>query len=122
MASTQQGILSLSDELSKSAYTAKKLHVLRSSSLISLGQLSRDNCTVILDKENLYAIKEEHIVRERYSNQMGGLWDIPIQKKSVQESNYKQLIQYGLSYSKSLALACRQQQSRIKSPKEEKTY
>ena len=47
---------------------------------------------------------------------------IPIQKKSVQGSNYKQPIPYGLSYSKSFALVCRQRKSRIKSLKKENTF
>ena len=59
---TLKGQLSLSTKLSKTAQAATVLPALKSSSLISLGKLCDDNCTVILDKTKLIAIKEYEII------------------------------------------------------------
>ena len=58
IAPTLKGQLSLSNKLSKQAQTATSLPALKSSSLVSLGQLCDDNCTVIFDKHKLLAIKK----------------------------------------------------------------
>ena len=49
----QSGQFPFSDKLSASAKKAMILPELQSSSLVSLGQLCDDNCTVVLDK-NIY--------------------------------------------------------------------
>ena len=52
------------------------------SSLISLGQLCDDNCTVVLNKEKLFAIKNDRVVlRGERSKSGDGLWDIPISQE-----------------------------------------
>ena len=48
---TLQGQLLLSKQLSKQAQRATAMLALKSSSLVSLGQLCDDNCTVILNKK-----------------------------------------------------------------------
>ena len=53
------------------------------SSLVSLGQLCDDNCTVVLTKGTLCAIKNDKIVLTGHRSTSGdGLWDIPIPQHS----------------------------------------
>ena len=48
-------------------------------SLISLGQLCDDNCTVVLTKDHLLACKDDHLVLQGKRSISGdGLWDIPL--------------------------------------------
>jgi len=54
---TLKGQLRLSKELSERALRATALPALKSSLLISLGQLCDDDCTVVLNKKKLLAIK-----------------------------------------------------------------
>ena len=49
--------LPLSSQLSSEATEAAVLPKLKSSSLISLGQICDENCTIIFDKENLVTLK-----------------------------------------------------------------
>ena len=95
---THKGQLSLSKKLSKRAQTATALPELRSASLISLGQLCDDKCTIILDKKKMYAIKDKEIILQGDRNLTDGLWDIPIHKYDIDENNYKKPDQHGLSY------------------------
>ena len=57
ISSTLKGQLSLSTKISKIVQAATVLPALKSSSLILLGHLCDDNCTVIVDKTKLIAIK-----------------------------------------------------------------
>ena len=61
---------------------------LRSLSLISIGQLCDDNCKVLLITKKLYAIKEVDIILEGNRNLNDGLWDIPIQERTITSANY----------------------------------
>ena len=79
ISSTLKGQLSVSTKISKIAQTATALPALKSSSLILLGKLCDDNCTVILDKKRLLAIKEDEIILRGRRNYLDGLWNIPIQ-------------------------------------------
>lgn len=54
---------------------------LKISSLISLGQLADDLCSIFFNKRKLFAIKEEEIVLEGDRNICDGLWDIPVYKR-----------------------------------------
>ena len=98
---TNQGLIPLSTQLSKSSRTATVLPQLKSSSLISLGQICDDSCTVLLNKEKLYALKDKNITYnfnkkdvliEGTRNKVDNLWDIPITndryKKTIMENNY----------------------------------
>ena len=77
---TATGVVPLSHELSKKARNTMILPKLTSSSLISLGQLCDDNCDILLNKNEMCAIKNNKIILKGYRNHKDGLWDIPIKK------------------------------------------
>ena len=54
-----------------------------------MGQLCDDDCLVVLSKKKLAAVKDNKIVLEGTRNKKDGLWDIPIYKTTLTESNYK---------------------------------
>ena len=57
-------------------------------SLISLGQLCDDNCTVIMTKKNLKVIKNNSLIlMDTRSTTDDGLWDIPIPQNEASEKN-----------------------------------
>ena len=85
---TSQGQLPLSPLFSSRAKKAIILPGLKSASLISIGQLCDDNCTVLLNKRKLLAIKEKQVILEGSRNYSDGLWDITIYKTNIQDSNY----------------------------------
>ena len=64
LAPSQKGLLPLSNEFSNEAKEATVLKALKSSSLVSLGQICDDNCTIILDKEKLVALKSPNVQTE----------------------------------------------------------
>ena len=64
---SQKGKLQ-SSQLSSEATDATVLPELKSSSLISLGKICDNNCTIILDKENLVALKPSNIQTEYDEN------------------------------------------------------
>ena len=64
--------------LSKEASHASVIPQLKTSSLISLGQLCDDDCTVLLNKNKLYAVKDDKVLLHGDRNHQDGLWDIPI--------------------------------------------
>ena len=88
-ASTKKGILPLSDKLTKEGSTVKILPGLSIASLISLSQLCDDHCKVFLDKKILIAVKNDEIILEGKRNAEDGLWDIPVYKKDITQSNCK---------------------------------
>ena len=88
ISSTEKGQIPLSNVLSKSAKTAMILPQLASSSLISLGQLCDDNCKILLDKQQLIAVKNNKIVLRGKRNKIDRLWDIPVGKHIITRDNY----------------------------------
>ena len=66
--SNLRGKLSLSSELSAPAQTAIVLPQLKSSSLISLGQLCDDNCDINLNKTTLKVIKNNKVIMRGIRN------------------------------------------------------
>ena len=104
MTTSQQGILSLSSKLSpqaQTAYVLPKLHT----SLISLGQLADDNCTILLNKTQLKVFKSCQCIINGHRNTTDGLWDIPLHNSkfpSIHKSNIiipkQQNIQHMLQY------------------------
>ena len=86
--SNEEGDIPLSPLLSNNARKASIIPGLTSSSLISLGQIVDDNCTIILDKKKLVAIKNKEIVLSGIRNSNDGLWDIPVHKKYISPVNY----------------------------------
>ena len=107
---THEGQLPLSEKLSNQAKRATALPALKSSSLVSLGQLCDDDCTVILDKNKLLALKNSEIVLRGSRNYLNGLWDIPIQKSKLQSDNYNSPSIHSFNYEMS------------KSAKEQRNY
>ena len=76
------GQLPLSSKISPAGKHALILPALKSASLISLGQLCDDGCTVVLNKNSLTAIKDDKILVQGVRNSQDGLWDIPLQPKA----------------------------------------
>ena len=79
--STTTGILPLNPQLSPKACTANILPQLHTS-LISLGQLADDNCTIILNKKFLFVLKNFKCILSGHRNITDGLWDIPLHNPS----------------------------------------
>ena len=102
IAATQQGNLHIHNTLSTSATKATVLPRLKNSSLISLGQLCDDNCPIVLDKQKLYALKNKTVIMEGIRNQEDGLWDIPIQKTTLQSDHFAPVPSHGGLYATSL--------------------
>ena len=77
LTATKQGNLPI-QQLSSAAKKTAVFDNLQSS-LISLGQLCDDGCTVVLTKKNLIAAKDKKIILQGHRSTSGdGLWDIPI--------------------------------------------
>ena len=55
-----------------------------------MGQLCDDDCLVILSKNKLTVLKDNKMVLEGTKNKNDDLWDIPIYKTTITESNYKE--------------------------------
>ena len=71
---SERGQLTLYRNLSTSAKDSIMLPQLKSSSLISLGQLFYDDCSVQLNKKSLKVIKNNEIVLKGTRNHSDGLW------------------------------------------------
>ena len=70
--------------------TACKAHVfprLQSASLLSLGQLCDDDCTILMNKYALHVFKDLKHILSGIRNRRDGLWDIPIQSPTQQFAN-----------------------------------
>ena len=69
---------------------AKKGHILRnlkSASLVALGPLCDDGCTVVLTEKDLAVIKDNQVVLRGWRNRRDNLWDIPIQTRPCNINN-----------------------------------
>ena len=114
--------LTLSSKLSKQAQAATALLALRSSSLISLGQLCDNNYIILLDKEQMYTIKEDESLLQGKRNLIDGLWDILIHKSIMQEEYYEEPQRHGLTYTTPKNNSIKQYTSTEKPKKEEKNF
>ena len=56
---------------------------LKSSNLISIGQLCDDGCSILLDKAKMLAFKNNKLILKGFRNKSDGLWDIPIKKTTI---------------------------------------
>ena len=74
----KHGSLPLPSILSPAVTIATIVPGLKSSSLLSLGQLFDDSFNVLLNKQNSYSIKDKKVVIEGKQNQRDGLWYIII--------------------------------------------
>ena len=81
---THTGTLQLSTHLLDKAQQTTVLPGLKSSSLVSLGQLCDDDCRVMLTKDYLFAIKNNQVILQGTRNPHNGLWDIPLPKPQGQ--------------------------------------
>ena len=77
--STAQGELPIQNltTLGKKAYVLKDLNT----SLISLGHLADDGCTIVLTKKQLQVFKNYKKIIQGFRNKTDGLWDIPLNNK-----------------------------------------
>ena len=85
---SHQGALNIHEDLSNTACVGTILPNLKSSSLLSLGQICDDGCDILLNKKKLYALKDKKIVLQGFRNRSDGLWDIPVAKRVVHANNY----------------------------------
>ena len=75
---TSKGMLPL-PTLSKESCVAHVIPGLKSSSLLSMGQLCDDNCEIQLRKHDMVVRKNNHIILHGTRNTNDGLWDIDLQ-------------------------------------------
>ena len=78
----------ISPALSSSAQHAMILTNLKSSSLISMGQLCDDGCVILLTEDKLRVLKNNKLILNGTRNGQDDLWDIPIRKTSMSPQNY----------------------------------
>ena len=87
---TKQGSINISPHLSSIAQNATVLQNLNSSSLISLGQICDDKCTIVMNSSKLYATKTKNIsikvdennkIMHGNRNCIDGLYDIEVHPK-----------------------------------------
>ena len=106
IAPSNKGLLSLSTQLTDKAQTSTTIPQLKSSSLISLGKIYDDACTIILNKKKLVAVKyvnidykhdPKEIIFEGTRNEIDSLWDISITKQNITPNNYVSPPLHGLS-------------------------
>ena len=96
---SHKGILPLHSSFSNTAKTATILPKLQSSSLISVGKICDDNNHVIFNKNSVHAIPYNDNIQKIISktdvllqgkrNHKDNLYDIPIEKTSITENNFK---------------------------------
>ena len=61
---------------------------LKSSSLLSMGQICDNGCKVVLAQHDLAVVKNNHIILRGKRNKIDGLWDIPIEKTTILTNNF----------------------------------
>ena len=96
---SHKGILPLHSSFSNTAKTATILPKLQSSSLISVGKICDDNNHVIFNKNSVHAIpyndniqkiiSNTNVLLQGKRNHKDNLYDIPIEKTSITENNFK---------------------------------
>ena len=96
---TKQGLINISKHVSKEAQKATVLNNLKSASLISLGHIYDNDCTIVMESTTLYAsktkntkikINEEDKIMKGDCNTSDGLYDIPLTKDFI----YKNYVIY----------------------------
>ena len=100
LTSNQEGQLSLNNKLSSNAQRVTILSNLKFSSLISLDQLYDDNCMILLNKKNLYVIKDNNLLLKGHRNYTNRLWDIPLINPDPLQSEIVQQPSHAGLYSK----------------------
>ena len=88
------------------------LPALKSSSLVSLGQLCDDQCVVLLSNKDLHVIKDNKIIMQGKRNPTDGLWDIPIAHPSSHSRAFSQKTPHKINQlSHKIQVILRQKQS-----------
>ena len=80
--STKSGNLTIAG-LSSRATTAHVLPHLKSTSLLSMGQLCDDDYNVILNKEKMTVIKNNRVIMQGKRNKQDGLWEVPFSNSKL---------------------------------------
>ena len=93
LTSELEGKLPLDEQLlSAKARTATVLNGLGSASLISLGQLCNDGCTVVLTRTTLRVCKAGKVLIQGPRNWNDRLWDIELLQPRLHQPKYKPTI------------------------------
>ena len=82
ISASMQGFLPFS-KLTKQAQLVHVFPDLHSTSLISLGQLCDDGCTIVLTDKGIFVFKQKEIILTGTRNHRDGLWDIPLHSTPV---------------------------------------
>ena len=64
--------------LSDNAKNAHVLAELKSSSLLSIGQICDDNCIAIFSKTKLHVAKKQKIILQGTRDPLNGMWNFPL--------------------------------------------
>ena len=78
--STHKGLIPLHRNLSKTAKTTHIVPQLKSTSLLSTGQLCDDDCEVLYRKKDMFIAKNKQILHRGTRNNQNGLWNLPLYK------------------------------------------
>ena len=78
IAVTKQGILPMNHGISPAGRKASVLPGLKNTSILSLGQLCDDNCTIALTKCDMKVYKNNNMIMSGLRNHTDGLWDVKI--------------------------------------------
>ena len=84
---TETGQLAIHPSITSIASKVQVLPQLKNSSLISIGQLCDDGCVAIFDKRLLHIFKNNLLVLKGHRNLIDGLWDVPLKKFSMSQTN-----------------------------------
>ena len=93
----------LTNKLSNAAQHALILPNLNSASLLSLGQICDDGCTVVLTNKKLSVVKNKEVLLQGVRNLQDDIWDIPIKQPNMTTHNYKIPTSHTGSYTNSVA-------------------
>ena len=80
---TKEGILPLNLKISAEGRKASVLPGLQNTSLLSLGQLCDDYCTIALRKSDMKVYKNNNLVLKGIRNVAYGLWDAQIKPQKL---------------------------------------
>ena len=94
---SEKGHLPLSTKLTSISTTATVMPGMTNASLLSLGQLCDDNCSILLNKKNLYALKDRELILHGKRSTHDKLWDIPLPNQYPMETTVMQDANYSLT-------------------------
>ena len=83
----RKGLINTTKKLGTVAREASIVPGLKSASLLSVGTICDDNCTVHFDKSKVNIIKNNEIIIQGKRNEKDGLYEIPIEKRNSEKLN-----------------------------------